>query len=218
NAPQDSLAMTVSTRVVWDVKTFVISTLGAARADKAGTGRHVKHVLLVTTTKVNPVTPPPVTVSRVAQGVVTRVTDSLDTVHVGQDGNRHFVIRDCQETCAPGCDGPCHVITGNCSCGSQWRQLDCTVCSPGHYSPNLGCKACGAGCEDMTSCDTLSGSCSCRTGWEPPTCHASGQEGDSNTGAIVGSVVGVGLFLVHVDHDNQHGLKNSTKTISPPLK
>nr|KAG5685838.1 hypothetical protein BaRGS_001166 [Batillaria attramentaria] len=34
--------MTVSTRVVWDVKTFVISTLGDARADKAGTGRHVK--------------------------------------------------------------------------------------------------------------------------------------------------------------------------------
>ncbi|KAK7452249.1 hypothetical protein BaRGS_00039760, partial [Batillaria attramentaria] len=51
------------------------------------------HVLLVTTTKVSPVTPPPVTVSRVAQGVATRVTDSLDTVHVGRDGNRHFVIR-----------------------------------------------------------------------------------------------------------------------------
>ncbi|KAK7452250.1 hypothetical protein BaRGS_00039761, partial [Batillaria attramentaria] len=68
-------------------------------------------------------------------------------------------------------------------------------CSAGHYSPNLGCKACGAGCEDVTSCDTLSGLCSCRTGWEPPTCHANADKDGNNTGAIVGSVVGVGVVI-----------------------
>ncbi|KAK7452245.1 hypothetical protein BaRGS_00039756, partial [Batillaria attramentaria] len=65
----------------------------------------------------------------------------------------------------------------------------------GHYSPNLGCKACGAGCEDVTSCDPLTGLCSCQRGWEPPTCHVSSDDGGSNTGAIVGAVVGVGIVI-----------------------
>ncbi|KAK7489716.1 hypothetical protein BaRGS_00019111 [Batillaria attramentaria] len=96
SVPRVGLIRTVRTPVVWDVATRVTETQGDARADRDGTLRHAQRVPLDTT-----ITPclesiPPGTVSRVAQGVVTRVTDSLDTVHVCQDGNRHFVITNVQ--------------------------------------------------------------------------------------------------------------------------
>ncbi|KAK7489627.1 hypothetical protein BaRGS_00019022, partial [Batillaria attramentaria] len=119
SVPQDSLAVIVNRRVVWVVTRFVILTLGNVRAEKDGSEQLVKRLVeshgekpslpsrgkdvdipangkcvpSVTTTTVCLASPPLRPVSRVAHGVVTRVTDRLDTVHVGRDGNRHIVIR-----------------------------------------------------------------------------------------------------------------------------
>ncbi|KAK7489717.1 hypothetical protein BaRGS_00019112, partial [Batillaria attramentaria] len=80
-------------------------------------------------------------------------------------------------------------------------ELQLDACATGYYNKSESgdpilwdCIACGSGCSD--TCDGQSGYCTCLPGWKPPFCdQASGHEGDSNTGAIVGSVVGVGLFL-----------------------
>ncbi|KAK7489622.1 hypothetical protein BaRGS_00019017, partial [Batillaria attramentaria] len=119
SVPQDSLAVIVSRRVVWVVTRCVILTMGNVRAEKDGSEQLVKRLVeshgenpslpsrgkdvdipangkcvpSVTTTTVCLASPPLRSVFRVGQGVVTRVTDSLDTVHVGRDGSRHFVIR-----------------------------------------------------------------------------------------------------------------------------
>ncbi|KAK7486552.1 hypothetical protein BaRGS_00022218, partial [Batillaria attramentaria] len=84
----------------------------------------------------------------------------------------------------------------------------CTVCATGYYSSVVSgngsstprdCTPCGSGCANGT-CDGQTGSCTCRLGWQPPFCDqvkvaAVADDGDSNTGAIVGAVVGAGVFL-----------------------
>lgn len=80
--------------------------------------------------------------------------------------------------------GPCHPITGQCSCLPYVEGLDCGKCKPGYFnfSSGHGCQACQ--CDQIGSvsqtCNEFDGKCECHSGYGGRQCNECplGQFGD----------------------------------------
>lgn len=71
--------------------------------------------------------------------------------------------------------GPCHHLTGQCSCFAHVEGIDCGKCKQGYYnfSSGHGCQACNCDSQGSVSsaCNEFDGKCECQPGFGGNKCN-----------------------------------------------